>query len=93
MNYLKINDFQCELLSFNKYTNFNGAEVTGNCNCQIVTDNITKIQELGLTEITSLQIMHDEDLIYDLQNISAHITSINEYLSNDKIDVTLAIDF
>lgn len=93
MNYLKLNDFQCQLLSFNKYTNFNDSVMSGNCSCQIVTDNISGLQALGLEEITSLQIMHEDNLIYDLQNISAHMTSISEYLSNDKIDITLTLNF
>ena len=93
MNYIKFNEYQCEVLSFNKYTTFQENTITGTCNCQIVTSDLTGLQNLGLEGITEIQIIHDEEIIYDLQNINARIASINENLVNDHIDVMLAINF
>lgn len=93
MNQIKFNDFQCEVISFNKYTNFDQNGMSGNCSCQIVTDNLSGLQELGQQGITSMQIFHDEALIYNLENIEAHLTYINESLNNDHIDITLSINF
>ena len=93
MNYIKFNEYQCEVLSFNKYTTFQENTIAGTCNCQIVTSDLTGLQNLGLEGITEIQIIHDEEIIYDLQNINARIASINENLVNDHIDVMLAINF
>ncbi len=93
MNYLKLNDFQCEVISFNKYTNFNENAMTGTCNCQVVTADITGLQNVGLNTITEIQIIHNEDVIYDLKSIQANIVSINENLVDDHIDILLSISF
>lgn len=93
MNYIKFNDLTCQVVSFNKYTNFDENGMSGSCNCQIITDDITALQALGLETITSLQIIHDEDIIYNLQNISAKMTSINEYLADNHIDINLTLTF
>ena len=93
MNYIKFNDLQCQVISFIKYTNFDENGMTGSCNCQVLTDNVTGLQELGLNPITSLQILHEDEVIYNLQNISAKVTSINEYLADNHIDINLTITF
>lgn len=93
MNIIKFNGVGFEVSSYNKYTSFSGENMAGTAACQIKADNITALQTLGKSTITSIQILHDEVVIYDLVDVSAKITNINEYLSNDKIDVTINLEF
>ena len=93
MNTIKFNGVEFQVDSYNKYTSFSGESMVGTAACQIKADNITALQTLGKSVITSIQILHDEVVIYDLVDISAKITNINEYLSNDKIDVTINLEF
>ena len=93
MNYIKFNDYQCELIGFNKYTNYDENGMVSSCNCQVATSDVTGLQEVGLNGISSIQILHDNEVIYNLTNINARISSINETLAEDHIDITLSINF
>lgn len=93
MNTIKFNNTEFELGSYNRNTYFSGETMSSNANCGIITTDISDINALAESTINSLQIYHDEQLIYNLQNINAHIDSISEYLNNDRIDITLNITF
>lgn len=93
MNTIKFNDYQCGLISFSKYTNFDENGMVGTGTCQISTSDLTGLQEVGLNGINSIQITHDEEVIYNLTDINAHISYINESLNEDHIDITLSINF
>jgi hypothetical protein len=67
--------------------------MSGSCNCSVITSDLTTLQNFGDTPVTSIQIIHDEDVIYNLTDISTHITSITETLVEDHIDISLVFDF
>ncbi len=93
MNTIKFNNTEFELESYNRNTYFGGENMTSNASCGIITTNIASINSLAESTITSLQIYHNEQLIYDLQNINAKIDSISEYLNTDRINITLNVTF
>lgn len=93
MNYIKLNDMQMQVISFNRYVNFNNGVMSGSCNCQVVTSDLSGLQELGTTPVTSIQIIHDDQIIYNLTDIETHVASINETLVEDHIDISLTFDF
>ena len=94
MNTIKFNNTEFELESYNRNTYFNlDGSMNSNAGCSIITDNVLELNTLAETPITSLQIFHDEELIYNLQNINININSISEYLNNDKIDISMNMTF
>lgn len=93
MNKIKLNNLELEVESYNKNTYFNGATITSSANTSVRTNNMTALNELALTDITSIQIYANQELIYDLQNITAHIDNINEYLNGERMNVSLNLSF
>ena len=93
MNIIKFNNTEFELESYNRNTYFNGETISSSAGCGIIAANITEIDALAESTITSLQIYHDNELIYDLQNIDAHVSSVSEYLNTDRINITINIEF
>ena len=93
MNTIKFNDVEFVVENYNKNTYLNGETITSNANCTIRTDNMTALNALMQTKITSIQITYNETVIYDLQNISAHIDSTSEYLNTDRVNITLNLTF
>lgn len=94
MNTIKFNNTEFELDSYNKNTYFSmDGNINSNASCNISTSNITALNALAESSITSLQIFHNEELIYDLQNIDAHIDNINEYLNNDRMSISINMTF
>lgn len=43
--------------------------------------------------ITEIQIKHDDTVIYEVSELTAHIDNINEYLSGDRMTVNVSIKF
>lgn len=93
MNYIKFNNYQCEVMSFSKYTTFTAESASGNCNCQVICVNSTELQDLGMTPITSIQIIHDEEVIYNVDHISARVTTLNETLVDDHVETYITLEF
>lgn len=93
MNTIKLNNTTCEVISFNKNTTFNNGQIFGSGNASVRTDNIGALQELGLTEIETIQIFHDEDRIYNLANAGGRVTSIDEYLTEDSMSINVSFSF
>lgn len=93
MNTIKLNNTTCEVISFNKSTTFNNGQISGSGNASIRTDDISALQELGLTEIETIQIFHDEERIYNLTNAGGRITSIDEYLTEDSMNINVNFSF
>ena len=93
MNNIKLNNITCEVYSFNKntYFNENGFSSTGSCN--INTNDINALNELAETSIDTIQIYHDDELIYNLQNANGKIVSIDEYLNDDRMSTTINMSF
>ena len=61
--------------------------------CVVLTNDTTTLNELAETIITTIQIYVSGVLIYELENISAHITAINEYLTEGHIGVSVDLRF
>jgi len=79
MNTIIFNDTASfEVESYNKNTYFNGESITSNANCSVKISNMTALNTLAEDTITSIEIDHDNESIYELANISAKIESINE---------------
>ena len=93
MNIIKFNDVEFEVISYNKNTFFSGNTVTSNANCQIISSDVNTLNDLADETITSLQILHDGNIIYNLSDISAHIENISEYLNVDRMDVNVSLRF
>ena len=92
MNTIKFNETECTLFSFNKNTYFNNGEMSGNITCEVETENVTALHDLGEEPVTSIVITHDEEVIYNVTEMYAQLISINEYLADDKIHITLNFD-
>lgn len=93
MNTIKINNLELTVESYNKNTYFNGQTIASNATCNVVTSDINALHELMEEEITSIQIFYNETLIYNLQNITARIESINEYLNTDRMNININFTF
>ena len=93
MNKIKFNNVEFEVEQYTKNTYFGGETINSNANCSITTDDISTLIALASTTITTLQIYHDDTLIYNLQNTNAKIESINEYLSIDRMNISVNLIF
>ena len=80
--------------NFSKNTTFEGGNMssTGYMSLRLVQDS-PDLNALAAAPITSIKILHDETVIYNSQNLTAHITNINEYLNGDRVDVTVNLVF
>lgn len=92
MNKIKFNDVEFEVESYSKNTYFNN-ELSSNGNCSIITDDMDALNALANVPITSLQILHDGEVIYNLHDINAKIDNINEYLSGDRMSINVNLIF
>jgi hypothetical protein len=90
MNKIVLNNAEFEIDNFNKSTNYMDGNITSNGYVSILTNDVGPLNTLATQTITSIKIYHDESLIYNLENINAHIDTVNEYLASgsvsDKID-------
>ena len=94
MNIIKFNNSEFEVESYNKSTYFSlSGSMNSNASCSLVAANVNTLMALALEPITSIQIEHDQKVIYTLNNITCHITNMNEYLSNDRMSVSLNLSF
>ena len=94
MNTIKLNNVEFAVESYNKNTTFSGETVSSNGYISFAPiDNIDALNTLSQSAITSIQILHDEKVIYDLQNINAHVDSMNEYLSGDRMTIGVNLTF
>ena len=93
MNTIKFNNTELQVESYNRNTYFSGDTINSNASCVIKTDDATALNALAQTTITALQIYHNDTLIYDLQDIEAHIDNINEYLNNDTMTISVNLTF
>lgn len=93
MNTIKFNQAEFQVDSYNRSTYFSGNTMNSTASCTIVTSDIASLNAVAQTSITLLQIYHNETLIYDLQNIQAHIDNINEYLNGESISISINLTF
>lgn len=93
MNTIKLNNLTLEVEAYNKNTYFSDESINSSGSCQVITNDITALNTLAQETITSIQIYHNETLIYDLQDIDCTITSISEYLSTEKMNINVSFTF
>ena len=93
MNIIKLNNAEFEVENYNKNTFFGGESISSTASCSVLTNDPTVFNEMASTPITSIQILHDGEVIYNLQNISARIESINEYLNVDRMSINIGLNF
>ena len=93
MNKIKLNNMELNVDAYIRNTTFSGEEITSTGYCTINTDDISVLNSLGQEEITSIQIYHDDTLIYNASNISARVSAINEYLNEDKMTININLIF
>ena len=93
MTKIILNTTEFEIDSYGRNTYFNGETISSNANCSILNSDATELNELLGVAITTIQIYHDNNLIYDLQDINARIESINEYLSGNRIGTSINLVF
>lgn len=93
MNIIKLNNVELEVESYNKNTYFSGTVISSNGNCSIKTNNVTVINQLAEGIIDTIQIYHDNELVYDLQDANAKIDSINEYFTGERMNISINFSF
>jgi len=89
MNTIKLNTTEFEVEAFNKNTYFTGTTIMSNANCSIKLIDVSALSALIPLTITSIQIKHNNDVIYNLSDIEAKIDSTVDYLNNDHITTTI----
>ena len=83
-----------ELNSFNRDTTFNVTDNTMTSNAYMnLRGTDANLEALGRSSITSLEIKVNNETIYDLDEITAHITSLNETLIGDSMSTNVNISF
>ena len=83
-----------ELNSFTRDTTFNFTDDTMTSTAYMnLKDTDAQLEALGHSVITSLQIKVNDEVIYSLPEITAHITNLNESLMGDTMTTNLNISF
>lgn len=93
MNTIKFNETTFPVESYNRNTYLSDGHIHGDGNCTVVANNLGTLTDLMDDTITVIQIYHDNELIYTADNLNANISSINEYLSDDRINISLNLRF
>lgn len=93
MNVIKFNNTEFPVTSYSKTTNFSNDIITSNAYAGIQVTDMTTLNALAETTITSIQIFHENVKIYDTGEIDAHIDSINESMGEDQMYVSVNLTF
>ena len=93
MNTIKFNNTTLELGNYGRSTYFNGTEIESNANCDVVTNDINALFTLAEAPITTIQIYHDDNLVYNLQEINCVIASISEFFNGESMNISLSLKF
>ena len=93
MNTIKFNDTEFQVENYSKNTYLSDGHISSNANCSVIVSDITVLNALMLDTITSIQIKYNDDVIYDLHDISAHIDNISEYLNVDRMNISVNLTF
>lgn len=93
MNKIKLNNAEFEIENYNKNTYFNEDSISSDASFQITVNDMAVLNALVKETITDIQITHDDNVIYTLADLNAHINNINEYLSFDRINVNVSLRF
>ena len=82
------------LHGFTRTTSFDENRMVSYANCNMNYSLSTNLQELAEDPLTSITIKNNEnETIYSLENIDAHIRTIEETLNGEYMSVNLNIHF
>lgn len=93
MNTVKFNNLLMPIESYNKSTYFDNGSIVSNGTCSVVVSDMTALNAVAVAGVTSIEIYHDDNLIYSLHDINCRITNISEYLGEDKMNISLSLVF
>lgn len=93
MTKIKLNNYECEIDSYNRNTNISDGNINSSGYINVPNGNVDELNALLGTTITSIEIYIDNDKIYELHNINAEVSSLNEYLSGDRMTYNLNLTF
>ena len=80
------NNYTFAIDSFSRNTSVQDGKLVSNAYVIMknpVTEDIETLRGLALYAITSLKLIYEEEEIYELSDLDAHITSIDESLGDD----------
>ena len=86
-------ELETELTGYNRNRVIHPDEINDTTQCDIAFEDVEKFVEFGSTPITSLQIVKDGEIIYNLVNIHARIDVISERLQDEAMLVQLNLVF
>ena len=94
MNKIYLDNNEFNVTGFNRYTQLNGDQITSYADVQFadVVDYSSLSSLVGET-ITSIRIKANDITIYNLDNILAKVSRINENMYNDKMNISAQIIF
>lgn len=94
MNIIKLNTYEFELESYSKTTYFNGnSGMNSTANFSISNVNMTTLNTVAQQEITLIEIKHDGQSIYTLEDTSAHVDTVTEYFGGDRMNINVNLTF
>jgi len=71
-----------EISGFNRNTSFSEDNTISNAYVNAI-GGVAILQKYGIETINSIKIYNDEEVIYELDNLNAKISNIDEYLNNE----------
>ena len=97
MNTIKLNNISFELTFYQRNVFLHDDRAVNGFNgggaCRIILSDVTDLANFSQQLITSIQIYHDDVLIYNLSNIKCEIVELNELLENGIINIELSFKF
>ena len=94
MNTMILNDVSFPVAYFSRQTHFDGQALSSNAYINLTAPfDAQAIIALGQETITSLIIKHDNETIYELNDIEARIVSFDENLNENTINANINIQF
>lgn len=93
MNIIKLNNSEFEVENYYRSTSFTDNVIQSSGNCVLNTSDTSALYEIAESPITLIQITKDDEIIYNLDNITAHIENIIESFSADRFYINVNFIF
>lgn len=93
MTKIKLNNYEYEIDNYNRTTNVIDGNISSSAYVNIIEGNTSTLNALLGTVVTDIEISVDEQKIYELHNIDAEITSLNEFLSGNRMSYNFNLIF
>lgn len=85
------------LLNYTRNTSFDPSTHEMNSVAYFDVENgngvVSQLQNIGRTGLTNITIKHDGENIYNLPNLNASISTINENLYEDNVNINVSVIF